>query len=93
MNDSGRITWKATLIGSAMTLATATAGYISSHWGGVSSEQLKAAEDRIGIKVDAVSLRIAAESDALKKYVDVKIDSAEERLSRAKKKKQRSDEK
>ena len=85
MNDDTKsVTWKATLIGGAMTIATSIAGYVSTHWGGVTIEQLKGAEDRIGAKVDGVKGDVAKSSDELKKYVDEKVIAAEERLAKAK---------
>ncbi len=75
------MTWKATLIGGAMTIATSIGGYVSSHWGGVTSEQLKETETRIGVKIDNVERKVAKSGDDLKAYVDEKLDSAEERLT------------
>jgi hypothetical protein len=49
MDDTPKnVTWKATLIGTAMTLASSTAGYISSHWGGQTLES--AAKDKKELK-------------------------------------------
>lgn len=82
MDDAGRsVTWKATLIGAAMTLATSTAGYISSHFGGVTSEQLKETEARIGTKIDNVDHKVAKSGDDLKTYVDEKFAAYEARTA------------
>lgn len=84
------VTWKATAIGAAMTVATSAGGYISTHWGGVTSEQLQQTEQRLGAKISGVELKVAKSSDDLKEYVDEKIESAEDRLSpKLKKRKER----
>ncbi len=92
LDDTPRsVTWKATLIGAAMTLATSTAGYISSHWGGVSSDQLKDTEARIATKVDNVKWDVAKGGDEMKRYVDEKVSASEARiLAGLAKKKKRS---
>lgn len=74
MDDSNRsVTWKATLIGAAMTLATSAGGYISSHWGGTTVEQLKETETRISAKIDNVERKMAKAGDDMKTYVDEKV--------------------
>lgn len=89
-DDSGKsVTWKATAIGAAMTIATSVAGYVSSHWGGVTSEQLQQTEQRLGAKISGVEGKVAKSGDDLKAYVDEAITSAEERISKAKKRKER----
>ncbi len=91
MDDTPRsVTWKATLIGGAMTLATSTAGYISTHWGGVTSEQLKDTEGRIATKVDNVKWDVAKGADELKKYVDEKVSASEARILGAQPKKRKA---
>jgi len=90
MPDEARgVTWKATAIGAAMTVATSVAGYVSSHWGGVTAEQLAGAEQRLGAKIQGVEGKVAKSGDDLKAYVDEAISSAEERISRAKKRRER----
>lgn len=90
MDEPGRsVTWKATLIGGAMTLATSTAGYISTHWGGVTSEQLKAVETAIGTKVDNVKWDVAKGADEMKRYVDEKVTASEARVIAAQPKKRK----
>lgn len=91
MDDAGRsVTWKATLIGGAMTLATSTAGYVSTHWGGVTAEQLKDTETRIGTKVDNVKWDVAKGGDEMKKYVDEKVSASEARILAAQPKKRKA---
>jgi hypothetical protein len=79
-DDTRSVTWKATLIGAAMTIATSIAGYVSSHYGGVTTDQLKETESRIATKVDNVKWDVAKGGDELKKYVDEKVSSAEARI-------------
>jgi hypothetical protein len=91
MDDTPRsVTWKATLIGAAMTLATSAGGYISSHWGGTTVEQLKETETRISAKIDNVDRKVAKSGDDLKSYVDEKFAAAEVRAAALAKKKKRS---
>ena len=81
-DDSNRgVTWKATAIGAAMTVATSIGGYVSSHWGGVTAEQLQQTEQRLGSKISGVEMKVAKTGDDLKEYVDEKISDAEERAS------------
>jgi len=84
------MTWKATLIGGAMTIATSTAGYISTHWGGVTSEQLKGVETAIGTKVDNVKWDVAKGADEMKRYVDEKVTASEARILAAQPKKRKA---
>jgi hypothetical protein len=88
MDDTRSVTWKATLIGAAMTLATSAGGYISSHWGGVKSEQLAADKAEILAAIDVVRHEGAKSSDDLKRYVDEKITAAEARFPKPKPKKE-----
>jgi len=84
------------IIGAATTLLTTTAGYVSTHWGGVTSEQLKVVKDDIAAVAvqqhvgDTVNAKNHAETTAQIKAVVVKVD----KLSAAvlsKKKTKRSD--
>ena len=91
MDDAAKsMTWKATLIGGVMTLATSTAGYISTHWGGVTTEQLQGVETRIGTKVDNVKWDVAKGADEMKKYVDEKVSASEARILAAQPKKRKA---
>ncbi len=92
MNDENKsVTWKATLIGAAMTIASSTAGYVSSHWGGTTRDELKESasnlEDKLGKRIDHA---VAKVGDEMKAYVDERVGSAEDRLAIKPKKKKRS---
>lgn len=79
MTDDGArgVTWKATLIGGAMTLATSTAGYVSSHWGGVTSEQAAKDKAELIAKIDSSTKAAAAKvADDMREYVDEKFSKA-----------------
>jgi hypothetical protein len=90
MDDAGRsVTWKATLIGGAMTIATSIGGFISSHYGGVTTDQLKATEERIGTKVDNVKWDVAKGSDEMKKFVIENVAASEARILAAQPKKRK----
>lgn len=90
MDEPKSATWKNTVILGAMTLVTSTAGYVSSHWGGVTSEQLKAVENRIGEKVDNVKWDVAKGGDLMKKYVDETVSASEARILAAQPKKRKA---
>jgi hypothetical protein len=77
MDDTPKnVTWKATLIGTAMTLASSTAGYISSHWGGQTLES--AAKDKKELKAfieESAKTTAATVEDSMRKYVDKKFET------------------
>ena len=69
-------TWKATAIGAAMALASSAAGYVSSHWGGVTVES--AAKDKAEMKAfieESAKTTAAKVEDSMRKYVDEKFES------------------
>jgi hypothetical protein len=90
MDEPKSATWKNTVILGAMTLVTSTAGYVSSHWGGVSSDQLKDTEARIATKVDNVKWDVAKGADEMKRYVDEKVTASEARILAAQPKKRKA---
>ncbi len=90
MDDAAKsVTWKATLIGGVMTLATSAGGYISSHWSGYTVEAAKESEARIGTKIDNVKWDLAKGIDEMKRYVDEKNSASEARLLAAQPKKRK----
>lgn len=90
MDDTPKpATLKAVLIYGVMGISSAAAGYISTHWGGVTTEQLKAVENRIGEKVDNVKWDVAKGGDLMKKYVDETVSASEARILAAQPKKRK----
>ena len=82
MDESAKYaTWKTWLMMAATGAVTSAGGYITSHWGGTTSEHLKDTENRLGSKIDDVNRKVATEGDNLKKYVDDAIAAAEERIT------------
>ena len=76
------------IIGAATTVLTTGGSYISSHWGGATQDQVKESaaklEEKLGAKIDLATAKIG---DDIKKYVDEKVESTEDRLSKSRKKK------
>jgi hypothetical protein len=72
--------WHMLLIGAATTVLTTFGSYVSSHWGGVTSEQLKAVKDDVVAVAtkqqsgDEVNARNHAETKAQLAKVDAKVD-------------------
>ena len=93
---TGVLTWKRITLTLSMAVLTAASGIIGSHWGGVTKDELaKAKEETIARVTTAVTLAVSAESDAMKKYVDAKVESGRQPTVRAARRKQpspRSDE-
>jgi hypothetical protein len=92
MDEPGKTaSWKAWLMVAATGMVTSAGGYVSSHWGGTTADQLTAAETRLGVKIDNVKWDVAKGADDMKKYVDAKVSASEERIIAAQpKKKKRS---
>lgn len=93
MTDDGRVvTWKMAIITGAMTLVTSSAGYVSSHWGGTTQDQLKESaaklEEKLGSRIDLASAKV---SDEIKKYVDEKVESTLQLTRPSKRKGRRAD--
>jgi hypothetical protein len=66
-----------------MTLISGAATYIGSHWGGVTVEQLTAAEKRLGEKIDPLAkdvTKLSADSDNVRKLVVESVAAAEKRM-------------
>jgi len=77
------VTFHSLLIGTAMTLISGAATYVGSHWGGVTVEQLAAAEKRLGEKVDPIAKDVAkltADADNVRKLVAESVGAAEKRM-------------
>jgi len=75
-DDNKSTTWKATVIGAVMALASSAAGYVSSHWGGVTVESAAKDKAELIAKIESSSASAAAKvEDSMRKYVDEKFDS------------------
>lgn len=68
--------WHGPLIGGVMTLCTGVAGFVGTHWGGVTNDQMTAAlktqSDAVEKKIDEVKAIVAKNADEQKKYIDVR---------------------
>ncbi len=90
-DGDNRAWWHAPLIGALMAVGTTVTGFIGTHWGGVTSDELAKTEKRILTKLtetmNASDLARAKDVDDLRRYIDAKTVPAAPK----KKRKQRSD--
>lgn len=72
--------WHGPLIGGLMTIGTTAAGFIATHWGGVTTDELSKTEKRIVERLSESMSKSdqahAKDVDDLRRYIDAKTTPA-----------------
>lgn len=77
------MTWHTWAIATAMTLTGGISNFVATHWGGVTTEQLAQAEQRITKKIEPIAQSVAtltADGDNMRKMVVESVAASEKRL-------------